>query len=85
MKVLAWLAEEAQRCNMCGTADYEWDADKFAYVAHVNVCRGCALREQSSDLAKDVPGGSVVLLSGEAKKAALDEQRRQYLASRKGG
>lgn len=69
---------------MCGTADWEWAVDQYAYVASLHVCQGCALRENSKEIAKDVPGGTITLLSGELKKAELARQREQYLARRKG-
>lgn len=85
VKLMAWLAEDAERCSSCGTASWEWAADRQAYIPHVHVCRGCALREQSADMGRDVPGGTVVLLGGDAKKQALAEQRAAYLASRSKG
>lgn len=83
VKVMAHLLEEAERCSMCGTAAFEWDADQFAYVAAVHVCKGCALREQSREMAADTAGASVVLVSGEAKKAELARQREAYRQSRR--
>jgi len=83
VKLLAWLAEDALRCKMCGTTDYEWDADKYAYIPSVQVCRGCAMRDNSKEMAKDVPGGTVVLLTGAAKKEELARQREKYRSSRK--
>jgi len=83
VKLLASLTEEAQRCSTCGTADWEWSEDKFAYMPTVHVCQGCKLREAARDDAKDVDGGTIVLVSGAAKEAALAEQREKYLASRR--
>ena len=83
MKLLATLTEEAQRCGMCGTADWEWSEDKFAYMPTVHVCEGCKLREAARDDAKDIDGGTIILVSGAAKEAALAEQREKYLASRR--
>ena len=82
IKLLAILSEDSLRCTLCGTAEYEW-TDQYAFVPSVNVCKGCQMRENARDMAKDVPGGTIVLLSGAAKKEELARQREQYLASRK--
>lgn len=81
-KVLAITLEDGDRCQMCGTSSWEWEADQFAYVAAVHVCPGCKLREAAREDAADMTGGSIILISGEAKKAALAKQRAAYLASR---
>jgi hypothetical protein len=48
-KVLAWTMEEPLRCQMCGTAEYEWEDNKFAYEPHAHVCRGCELKDLVMD------------------------------------
>jgi len=30
---------------MCGTADWEWERDPYAYVPMPHQCKGCLLRE----------------------------------------
>lgn len=62
-KVVAFAMEKAERCNLCGTAEWEWREDKYAYEPHRQVCFGC----QAKDLAKDEHDGhqagvSIVLL-----------------------
>ena len=83
VKVMAWLMEDAERCSQCGTSAWEWSDDPRAYIPAVHTCKGCSLREQSREMAKDVPGAWVVLVSGEAKKAELARQRESYRASRR--
>lgn len=68
---------------MCGTAEYEWESDPYYYMPGIHVCKGCAMKDNARETVKDVPGGSVVLLSGAAKKAELKRQADQYRASRK--
>ena len=80
---MAVLLEESERCSMCGTAAWEWEADRFAYMASVSVCEGCKVREAAQDSAKDISGGTIVLVSGAAREKALAAQREAYLASRK--
>jgi hypothetical protein len=69
---------------MCGTAEWQWE-DSFSFVPSLYVCKGCAMRDNARDMSKDVPGGTIVLLSGEAKKEELAKQRERYMASRKKG
>ena len=83
IKLLAWLTEDSQRCSMCGTSDWQWDEEKYAFIPSVQVCRGCAMRDSARDMAKDVPGSTIILLSGEMKRAELAKQREQYQKSRK--
>jgi hypothetical protein len=87
MKLLAIQLEDAERCQMCGTSPWEWEEDRFAYTAVVHTCKDCQLREAAREDAAEISGGSIVLISGEAKRAALDKQRAAYQASRqqKGG
>lgn len=46
-KALAFEIEEAQHCQMCGTAGWEWDdaegGSRFAYEAVEHFCHGCYL------------------------------------------
>ncbi len=40
-KALAYMRSEAERCSGCGTRRRDWEADRFAFVGHVDVCPGC--------------------------------------------
>lgn len=44
-KVLAWVYENSLRCPSCGTAEWEWEQNKFAYHPVERICRGCELKE----------------------------------------
>ena len=81
-KLLAYLMDEALRCTSCGTADWEFDEDPNAYWPDIKVCRGCALRDQRRDDLGSVPGATIVLLSGAARKAAIARERAAYLAAK---
>lgn len=43
MKALAFLMEKAERCQMCGTAPWEWEQNRHAYEAVEHFCHGCYL------------------------------------------
>jgi len=72
-KVLAHLMEEASKCSMCGTAEWEWDENKFAYEPVQTMCRGCYLKDIASETEQNLPGVTVVLLP---EGQVTDEMRR---------
>jgi hypothetical protein len=47
---------------MCGTADWEWEANKFAYEPVQKRCHGCYLKDITSETEQNTPGTTVVLL-----------------------
>jgi hypothetical protein len=62
--VQAVLAENALRCQTCGTAGHEWETDD-AFVAVDSVCPGCAARDRKradSETGPMVPGSSIKLV-----------------------
>jgi hypothetical protein len=61
-KLMALLIEDAARCQLCGTADWEWDEDPYVYEAMPKTCRGCATKEFSQELAGDSPGTRITLV-----------------------
>ena len=40
-KALAFLFEKGERCQMCGTAEWEWDENRHAYEPVLRTCWGC--------------------------------------------
>lgn len=69
---------------MCGSADWEWEADPNAYVPAVVTCKGCEKREYlSKDLPADSMGQTVQLLPAavyhqiEKDRAAERERQRE--------
>jgi hypothetical protein len=52
-KAIAWRREQAKVCRGCGTRKEEWASDKFAYVGHIEECRGCALLAQEQEHLRD--------------------------------
>lgn len=75
-RVIAYLMEKAERCNLCGTAEWEWLEDRYAYEAVRHICFGC----QQKDLAREEEDGaqaglSIVLITG-AQAARIRAQQR---------
>lgn len=76
-KLRAFMLERGERCNLCGTADWEWEADRFAYEPVVEVCHGCRMKDMMRDEATQ-PGSSVVLVTKErAQQLHANAKNRQ--------
>lgn len=61
-KALAFIMESALRCTLCGTAQWEWDENRFAYVVTEEFCQGCYQKSVFSDQeAKSLPGTNIKL------------------------
>jgi hypothetical protein len=71
-KLLAFLVEDAQRCQMCGTAEWEWDPKQggsiYAYEAMPIVCQGC-LRREALQGEEEASGDGVTVRLVPARKA----------------
>lgn len=78
-KVVAVLMERAERCQMCGTAPWEWDEDKYAYEPAREVCFGCQKKDLLRDDQEKSPAGSSVVL---IPKAVAKARREQEAAKR---
>ena len=62
-KVLAFAMEQTSRCSMCGTAEWEWEENKFAYTAVEDFCKGCYQKSVFSDReGTSLPGTNVKLV-----------------------
>lgn len=62
-KTTAYLMEANARCDMCGTAEWEWDENPFAYEAVDEFCKGCYMKSVYSDQEKGgLPGTNVKLI-----------------------
>lgn len=61
-KTLAYLMEQAERCQLCGTAPWEWKENQYAYDAEETFCKGCYVKEVSSEGEKRMPGTRIELV-----------------------
>lgn len=73
-KVIAYLLEQARTCQLCGTAGWEWEENKYAYDVQEVFCPGCYRKEVSAPGDK-LPGTRIELVP--ATKELRDQQ---YLA-----
>ena len=62
-KTLAFAIESSIRCNMCGTAPWEWAEDKFAFTPVDEFCQGCYQKAVFGDTqGSSLPGTNVKLI-----------------------
>lgn len=80
-KVVAYLLEEAERCDMCGTSSWEWKENRFAYEPVETFCHGCYQKSVYSETEQDpLPGTTVSLVPvteyRKAERAVAAEKQR---------
>jgi hypothetical protein len=86
-KVIAYMLENALRCSMCGTAEWEWEENRFAYTPVDKFCRGCYQKSVFGDQeGGSLPGTNVTLvattkmLSAQSKVKAMKAERARRRA-----
>lgn len=80
-KVVAYLLEQAESCQLCGTAGWEWEENRYAYDVEEVFCPGCYRKEVSSDGDK-LPGTRIELVPATRElrdKQYLREMRRRHI------
>lgn len=84
--VIATSMEASERCNLCGTAQREWEEDPFAYLPERVSCPGCRAREtlQMDDSAPLGKGVSVVLMTPGQIEAMAAKRARDEAAGHTG-
>lgn len=82
-KVLAYAFESNIRCNMCGTAPWEWEENRFAFTPVEEFCQGCYQKSVFSDTqGSSLPGTNVRLIPTTPQltaKMALKARKRARL------
>lgn len=66
---------------MCGTAQWEWAENKYAYEAVSQFCQGCYIKHVTDD-DNALPGTTVTLLPTSGQSAAKRRVKEQRLAER---
>jgi hypothetical protein len=74
VKAIAYEAEKAERCQMCGSAPWEWEADRYAYEAVAMYCPGCYLTDLAAKDEETRPGVTYRLAATSGEQA---EKRRR--------
>ena len=85
-KAIAFTLEKSARCAMCGTAEWEWDANRDAYQAVTERCEGCYRKDAVMSVDEGAPplpaGTRAVLIPTTSKqwRDLLDRQVEEYRA-----
>jgi hypothetical protein len=81
-KNLAYMIERSTRCQMCGTAGWEWEEDRFSYEPMIEVCFGC----QQKDLMREeaTQPGTTILLVPKEEAAKMRAKPKHGARSRRG-
>jgi len=77
-KALALFVEESQRCQMCGTAEWEWEENPHAYEPIGKMCHGCYLKDTVQEDSKNLPGTTIVLEASAAITPEMREHRMKW-------
>lgn len=77
-KALALFVEESQRCQMCGTAGWEWEENAHAYEPIGKLCHGCYLKDTVQEDSKNLPGTTIVLEPTASITTDVREQRLRW-------
>ena len=83
-KVLAFMIEKGGRCEMCGTAEWEWEADKRAYEPVEKFCMGCYLKHMVEEGGSSMPGTTIVMEPSHSQKSAKRLARMKKQAHKHG-
>lgn len=82
-KVIAFILESSLRCTQCGTAQWEWEENKFAFTAVDEFCPGCYQKSIFSDTqGSSLPGTNVKLVPTTPRltaQMALKARKRRAL------
>lgn len=81
-KHVAFILEQAERCTMCGTGQWEWDQNRYAYTAVDEFCQGCYQKSVFQDTqSNSLPGTNVKLVPTtptlKAKMQVAEKKRRR--------
>jgi hypothetical protein len=87
-QALAFAMEKAAYCQLCGTADWQWDekvgGSRHAFEAVENFCHGCYHQSgaQTNDPNRNMDGITVGLSRTNTREAAqrMVRQQKRYLA-----
>lgn len=85
-KLQAFLLEQSERCQMCGTAAREWDEARKAeepapYTPEIHICPGCHMKEAVVEGDDYVAGRQVNLVPRAVAQARAEEAVRRRRAA----
>lgn len=74
-KALAFILEKGERCVMCGTAEWEWKENRFAYEAVGRHCPGCYTTDVANEGSERLPGVRIELRPTNTRESAARREK----------
>lgn len=65
-KTLAYVMENSLICQMCGTAEWQWEEDRFAFEPMAKRCHGCHAKDITAEETANLPGVSITLVPSDS-------------------
>lgn len=83
-RVSAVVLERAERCQMCGTAQWEWEDDLNAYAPVYHTCHGCRLKEaMAEDNTPKGKGTTIRLVPKQTAERMARDAKKRHVPRRK--
>ncbi len=76
--------EKNARCDLCGTAEWEWDENNRAYAPTEHFCMGCYMKTVYGEGETSTPGSTIKLVRTDsvAHAKTVVSQRKRAAMSR---
>ena len=75
-KLIAYLLESSSKCQSCGTSDWEWEEDWYAYEPITVQCHGCYIKEMAREDDASLAGARVTLVPKQVAQAMREQPNR---------
>jgi hypothetical protein len=72
-KAMAFVVVKSMHCDLCGTAEYEWDENRRAYEPVEKICMGCYLKAGAEEEETHLPGSSITLINTDSVEYAKQQ------------
>jgi hypothetical protein len=83
-KVSAVTLERSERCTLCGTAQWEWEADPNAYTPIYHTCHGCRIKDaMAEDNTPKGKGTTIRLAPRKVAERMIREAARSHVPRRR--
>jgi len=76
-KLAAYLLESGEKCQMCGTAGWEWEEDRYAYEPITHQCWGCYMKDRATDENDRLPGSTITLVPSYVAESVRNQKTKR--------
>lgn len=84
-KAIAFILEKSAHCELCGTADWEWEENRRAYAPVEHFCLGCYTKTVYGEDSNNSPGTTIRLIATNSVEYArrLTAEKKRFLRDAK--